>query len=210
MKNRFCILIVLLFVLSCKRDSTSSPSTFTKDAYPLTVGSWWQYQVDQTSEGGGYDTIILSAVSMINVGSYIKYTCNITLNGRFIDSGYFLQSDTSLSFTNNLPSSYFSLFPNFHLKFPVQTGQYWPGAFPGDSIRVAGVAANCAGSYGESFSPCFSTVESYILPHNFKVENMLLTPKVGLVTQSIDFNSDTAEGGIQIKQSLHLISYHVQ
>ena len=210
MKNKYyLILFILLFALSCKKGNPTI-SSFTESSYPLAIGNWWQYQVNQTNEGGGYDTTLLNTVSTAKIGPYIKYTCNITLNGRFIDSGYFLQSDTSLSFINNLPPTYFSLFPNFHLKFPIEIGQYWQGAFSGDSIRVVGLASDCEGSYGQYFSTCFSTVESYNLLHNFKVENMLLTAKVGLVHQSIDFNSDTAQGGIQINQAVNLINYHVQ
>ena len=88
-------------------------------------------------------------------------------------------------------------------------GSYWQGAFPGDSTLVVGVSDSYS-SYGHTYGPCYHTNESYNLPHNFKAESMILTPKIGVIYQSIDFNSDTAEGGAQVQQSLNLINYHVQ
>jgi hypothetical protein len=134
-------------------------------------------------------------------------------NGNITDSGYFLQSDTSMSFVAS--NSYSVSILNFHLQFPVKVGQYWQGSFPGDSILVEAVVGS-EGYYGHTYSPCYLTNESYNLPHNYKVESMVLTPKVGLVHQTITFNSDTAGktpsygGGIQIHQSVDLINYHVQ
>jgi hypothetical protein len=202
----------MVFGLSCRKISDTHPP-FTRVSYPLAVGNWWQYQINETNEGGGYDTITLKVVSMTNSGPFTKYKCYYLYPGAVTDSGYFLQSDTSLSFTNDLPSTYFSLFPNFHLKFPINTGQYWQGAFKGDSTMVVGAVNSCQvtdGSHYYTVGPCYYTNESYDLPHSFKVERMTLTAKIGLVNQSIDFNSDTAQGGLQIKQSVNLIGYHVQ
>lgn len=207
--RKYYIVIIALLVLSCCKKDDSSSSTFTKDSYPLAVGNWWQYQVNQTYEGGGYDTILLNVLSANTITPYTKYICNITLNGRVIDSGYFLQSDTSLTFVNSLPSPYFSLFPNFHLKFPVSIGQFWDGSFSGDSVLVVGVANTCSFN-SHTYGPCYYTNESYNMPHNFKRETMTLAPKVGLIKQSMDFNSDTAEGGVQVNQSITLINFNVQ
>lgn len=216
MKNKYyCILMSLLFALSCcKRDNSTSPNVFTEASYPLAVGNWWQYQL--ISQGSATDTFMLNVVSTVDTNVYIKYNCNFVYNGISTPVGYFLQSDTSLYFINVSSDRYFVAFPNFHLKFPAEAGQYWQGDFRGDSIMVVGVAEKCEGSGGAYFSPCYSLVESYNLPHNFKVNRMLLTPKIGLVSQSIDFNSDTADrspsygGGIQTQQSVYLISYHIQ
>ena len=198
----YCLLVLLATISSCKKNNSNQ--TFTESSYPLAVGNWWEYQL--TSLTFNPDTFTLRVDSMVTDGPYTKFICNYIGNGAIIPAGYFLQSDTSLSFVQ--PYGYFTSFPSFHLKFPVETGQHWSGPFPGDSTLVVGVAGKCDGSYGESFGPCFSTVESYNLPHNFKVEDMLLTPKIGLVSQNIDINSDTA--GIQIQQRVSLINYHVQ
>jgi hypothetical protein len=202
MKNKcfFIIAILLLSNYGCKK---STESIFSSSSYPLAVGNWWQYQL--TAQGNQDDTFKLSVVSVFNVGAYVQYNCNLTGSSGSGPVGYFLQSDTSMSFVN-IPNSYFVAFPSFHLKFPVAAGQYWQGAFPGDSIMVDGVA-NSEGYYGHTYGPCYLTNESYDLPHNFKVQNMVLTPKVGLVHQSITFNSDTA--GVQIQQSISLLNYSV-
>jgi hypothetical protein len=211
MKRNFCIILFLvLFIASCHKDNNTAP-TFTSASYPLAVGNWWQYQL--TQQCCYPDTFMLSVVAVINVGPYTKYQCYFLYNGSVTDSGFFLQSDTSLSFTNTFAFAYYSPIPNFHIKFPAYTGQYWQGAFPGDSIVVDGVASS-EGYYGHTYSPCYLTNESYDLPHNFKVESMTLTPKVGLVHQSINFQSDTAKvngvAGVQVKQSIQLIDYYVQ
>lgn len=204
MKRYSCVLfiIALLFTLPCcKKDN--GPDAFTESSYPLALGNWWQYQL--TSAVFNPDTFILRVDSITTVGPYTQYICNYVSNGTLTPAGYFLQSDTSMSFVQ--PYGYFTSFPSFHLKFPVQTGQYWPGAFPGDSILVDAVVAS-EGYYGHTYAPCYLTNESYDLPHNFKVESMTLTPKVGLVHQTINFQSDTA--GVQIQQSIDLINYHIQ
>jgi hypothetical protein len=216
MKNKYYyILFVILIALSCCKKNNSSPIVFTEASYPIAVGNWWQYQFTDYLFGGT-DTFMLSVDSVKSVGPYTEYICNYHGNGTSAPAGYFLRSDTSLSFIYPSINAYNSYIQNFHLKFPVETGQYWQGDFPGDSTLVVGVAGKCDGSYGESFSPCFSTVESYILPHNLKDEIMTLTPRIGVIYQSINFISDTAGrtasygGGIQVKQSIALISYHVQ
>jgi hypothetical protein len=205
MKSKYYyILVVLFFVISCcKRDNSTPPNVFTSTSYPLAIGNWWEYQL--TSLIFNPDTFIMRIDSMVTVGPYTKYVCNLTGSGGSGPIGYFLQSDTSMSFVN-VPNSYFVAFPSFHLKFPVDLGQSWPGAFPGDSTLVVGVAnGNC---YTTTYGPCYYTNETYDVPHYLKIENMILTPKIGLVMQSIDFNSDTA--GIQIQQRVNLINYHVQ
>jgi hypothetical protein len=207
-------LFVSLFAFSCcKRDNNTVPSIFTKTSYPLAVGNWWQYRVDETEMGGGYDTIMLKVISETDQGTYKNYLSVVSLKGVTRDSGYFLQSDTSLSFTNLLPNPYYSLFPNFHLKFPVVKGQYWQGAFTGDSILVKTVLDTYS-AYGHTFKPCYVTEESYNLPHNFKINDLYLTPQIGLISGSMSFNSDTAEingfAGAQVKQSIQLIDFNVQ
>ena len=214
MRNRYHLMLLslLIFLSCCKRDN-SSPKVFTKESYPIAVGNWWQYQLRYCSTTQGItDTITLSVVSMSTAGPYTNYKCYFTYNGTVTDSAYFQQSDTSLSFVNISSYAYFSAIPNFHIKFPASAGQYWNGAFPGDSTLVVGVANSCNGSNGHSFSPCFSTNEAYNVPHNFLVNSMLLTPQVGLISQSVDFKSDTAGGGFGaiICQSVKLINYSVQ
>ena len=215
MKRRCSLLLIVLVSLSCcKRNSSPPPSLFTKDSYPLAVGNWWEYQL--TSPGYSTDTFILKVSSMVNASPYMQYNCDFTGNGTSAPAGYFLLSDTSLSFINVSAQPDYTPFQNFHLKFPVSKGQYWQGRYPPkDTILVLGVE-NTYSSYGHTYSPCYSTNESYILPHNFLVKSMLLTPKIGLIYGSIDFNSDTADrtqsypGGVQINQSITLLNYHVQ
>ena len=209
MRNKYWfIVVILLFILSCKRDSSSQPQEFTKDSYPLDIGNWWKYQLSDCSGGIAADTFILRVVSIVNTSSYIEYMCNFEGNGMTISAGYFLQSDTSLSFTNTSSNPSNSPFPDFHLKFPAFKGQYWPGTYPPkDSILVLGVE-NKYSSYGHTYGPCFSLNESYILPHNFLVKSMLLTPKIGLISGSINFQSDTAS--LYVCHSLLLLDYNVQ
>jgi hypothetical protein len=201
-KYIYSIAIVLILIGSCKK---STENVFTSSSYPLAVGDWWQYQL--TSIGYATDTFMLSVISVSSLGPYTQYNCNFIGNGATTPAGYFLQSDTDMYFVNSTPYADFSAFPNFQLKFPVKAGQYWPGAFPGDSTLVEAVVGS-EGYYGHTYSPCYLTNESYNLPHNFKVQSMTLTPKVGLVHQSITFNSDTA--GVQIQQSISLLNYHVE
>jgi hypothetical protein len=204
MKKAMCFMLILFaFIASCRKISDSQPP-FTSVSYPLAVGNWWEYQL--TAAFSNPDTFTLLVDSMVADGPYTKYICNYVGNGAIIPAGYFLLSDTSMSFIQ--PYSYWTSFPSFHLKFPVETGQHWPGAYPPqDSILVSAVNDSCGG-YGHEYGPCYYLEESYNLPHNFRVSHMILTPKVGLIQQAINFNSDTA--GIQIQQSITLLNYHVQ
>ena len=148
---------------------------------------------------------------MTSAGPYTNYKCYYLYHGSVTDSGYFQQSDTSMSFTNSFSYPSSGAFPNFHLKFPVTNGQHWPGPFyPKDSVVVDGVADSC--DYGIAFGPCYTTYEAYNLPHNVMVNHMTLTPHLGMVKQSIDYTSDTAGGGfgVDICQSFLLINYHFQ
>ncbi len=198
---------------SCKKDN--GPTPFTKNSYPMAVGDWWKYQVTYCFGGYSTDTFTLSVSSMNTSGVYTNYTCDFIQNGGTLVSGFgnFIQSDTSLSFVNTSAYADFSSMPNFHLKFPIAAGQYWQGTFPGDSTLVDAVVSS-EDYYGHTYSPCYLTNESYDLPHNFKVESMVLTPKIGLVHQSINFQSDTAVvggvPGVQVCQSITLIDYSVQ
>jgi hypothetical protein len=207
-KNKYYyILFIVLFALSCKKDNTSS-NTFTSASYPLAVGNWWQYIL--TQDCCEPDTFMLSVTSATNAGSYNIYKCYYIYHGSVTDSAYFQQSDTSLSFMNP-PSPYIDLSAilNFHLKLPASKGQFWPGSFPGDSIIVNAVVATYS-AYGLTYGPCYYLAETYDLPHNSKTESMILTPKVGTIYQSVNFISDTTEGGIQIHQQLRLLNYHIQ
>jgi hypothetical protein len=210
MKNKCCFVVIVLLLLSnaCKKDTVN---VFTSSSYPLAVGNWWQYEVYSTFYGT--DTFTMRVDSIINGSPFTKYVCNYIGNGTTTPAGYFLQSDTSMSFIQ--PYGYFTSFPSFYLKFPVAAGRYWQGAFPGDSILVDAVVGS-EGFYSHTYGPCYLTNESYDLPHNYKVCNTALTPKIGLIHQSLNFNSDTADksssysGGVQINQSISLINYHVQ
>jgi hypothetical protein len=204
-RKNYYILILMLFALSCKKGNP--PSVFSKASYPLAVGDWWEYQLNAI--GNSPDTIMLSVASLVNVGPYVQYKCYFQYHGAITDSAYFQQSDTSLSFINASPFADLSSIQNFHLKFPVSAGYKWQGAFPGDTIVVTGVVPKYSG-YGLTYGPCYYLGEAYDLPHNDKTETMILTPKVGLIYQSIAFNSDTAEGGLQVQHSILLLNYHVQ
>jgi hypothetical protein len=195
----------MVFALSCRKISdTQAP--FTSVSYPLAVGNWWQYQL--TSIGSYPDTFTLSIDSTVTIGPYTKYICNYVGNGSIIPAGYFLESDTSLVFTNTSRYADFSPIPNFHLKFPAFVGQHWSGAYPPqDSILVISVVDSCGG-FGHNFGPCYYTNESYSLPHRFEVESMNFTPNIGLIHQSYNLQSDTE--GAFISQSIQLLSYHVQ
>jgi hypothetical protein len=200
-KYYYVLLILLTVISACKKDN--NPQTFTESSYPLAVGNWWQYQL--TSAIFNTDTFILRVDSILNAGPYTKYVCNYVEGNTLTPAGYFLLSDTSMYFIQ--PYGYFTAFPSFELKFPVAAGQYWQGSFPGDSIIVTSVV-NSYSTYGHTYGPCYYTKEAYDLPHNFKVSNMILTPKVGLIEGAINFSSDTA--GVQIQQSINLINYHIE
>jgi|GEM_PF-6738702 len=205
MKRASLYIIPILFLaVSCKK---AAPQMFTKDSYPMAVGNWWQYMIIDCT--GGLDTFTLNTVSVTDFASYKDFKCNFVYHNNVTGSGDFIQSDTSISFVNR-GNAYFSIFPDFHIRFPVYTGQYWAGTFKGDSIRVVGVTDPCGG-FGHIYGPCYSTVESYILPHNFLVSNKLLTPKIGMISGSTDFKSDTANGfGINTCQTVYLINYHIE
>ncbi len=211
MKRRcYCILFILFTTLSCCKRNNNAPSVFTEASYPLAVGDWWQYLATYCVYGG-VDTITLSVASMTSSGPYTNYKCYYLYHGAVMDSGYFQQSDTSLSFTNAFPYPAWGAFPNFHIKFPVAPGTHWPGPFyPNDSVIVVGVADSC--HYGISFGSCYTTYEAYNLHHNFMVNKMTLTPHLGMVNQSIDYVSDTAGGGfgVDICQAFLLLDYHLQ
>jgi hypothetical protein len=203
-KKYYYILLLLLPMLSCRKDA-GGISSFTKDSYPLAVGNWWQYQ--QSYCFGGADTIMMRVVSMTNLGSSIDYKCYVQISsGLGFDSGHFVQSESSLYYYSYGDAD-FSPIPNFHLEFPFLLGQKWPGLYSGDTIRAEGEADSCGG-FGRPYGPCYATYEAYLLPHRHMVNDMFLTPKIGLVYGEINLQSDTE--GIQVCQSVYLINYHLQ
>jgi hypothetical protein len=205
-KNIYLTVLLIVFVLSCRK-VTNQPA-FTSTSFPLAVGNWWQYQL--TNNSIGYtDTFMLSVVSISDTGSYVKYECNYIYHGSVTSSGYFLQSDTSISFTN--PGAYASLasYHNFYLRLPAFAGSHWPGTFPdpADSTVVDGVSNNCQGPQAPSVGPCYYLIEHYSSPVNFVANSMIVVPKIGAIYETIDVNSDT---GLQVQQQLTLLNYHVQ
>jgi hypothetical protein len=208
MKKTICLMLLLMvFALSCRKITNTQPA-FTSASFPLAVGNWWQYQLINNSIGYT-DTFMLSVVSISDTGSYAKYECNYIYNGVVTSSGYFLRSDTSISFTNIGAYAFLASYHNFYLRLPANAGSHWPGMFPdpADSIVVDGVVNDCQGPTPPSVGPCYILGEHYTSGTNSVGNLMTLVPKIGLIDQSIHLNGDTI--GL-VQQRITLLNYHVQ
>jgi len=169
----------------------------------MAVGDWWQYQVAYYQGGTSIDTLVLKAVSVVTIGSSANYTCQLSQNGTVIDSGHFVQSDSMLSYTG---STRYSTFGFFNLRFPFSEGQRWPGIYPGDTITDTGFVDSFK-AMGVIYTPLFTLRRVFNDPHYSMIQDIFLTPKIGLVFQTIDVQSDTAP---DIWESMQLINYHIQ
>jgi hypothetical protein len=200
-KSNFLIIIFLCSAFySCKKKAQNS-QVFTSSSYPLAVGDWWQYL---KSDGGNTsDTITLSIVSESVNGTIKDYKCNITQGGIVIDTGHFTQSDTSLAYSGN---PYYSVFGFFNLQIPFKEGQEWPGVYPNDTIKVAGVADSFE-AYHITYKPVYALRRVFNDPHYSMVQLIFLTPNIGLTNQSIEIQSDTA---VQTSEVLFLLNYKLQ
>lgn len=204
MKKKYCIIAVLFFALSCSRKTNNIPNIFTQTSYPMAVGNWWQYQVTDFG-GGSTDTIILKAISLSVNGTNKNFTCYLIQNGTIVDSGHFIQSDSGLSYSG---SRRYSTFGEFSLKFPFITGQKWPGIFPTDTfVDVGLVDSFSVSAYGPYYKPVYTLRRAFSDPHYSLIQNIFLTPNIGLIYQTIDSHSDTAP---DVWESINLLNYYVQ
>jgi hypothetical protein len=204
-KACFLIAIVLMVTFSCrKNDKGTVQNIFTQSSYPMAVGDWWQYQV--TYYPGSYcDTLILKAISVSINGTKKDYTCHLINNGLIVDSGHFIQSDSGLSYSGSMR---YSTFGEFILKFPFVTGQKWPGVFPTDTFVDVGLADSFSVSaYGPYYKPVYTLRRVFSDLHYSVIQDIFLTPNIGLVYQSIDSHSDTAP---DVWESINLLKYNVQ
>lgn len=204
-KGIWCIALLIL-CLSCNKENEKD--IFVASSYPLALGNWWKYQ--HTSIGFEPDTFILRIDSVTNDGLYKKYICNSISGNTIVPAGYFLRSDTSIAFIYPSEYYYLSEIQNFHIRFPISQDSYWMGDFSGDSTKVIGVNDSYS-SYNIATGPYYSIHESYNLPHNFKVFNMTISPKLGILSQTNNFRSDTVGGfGVNVNQSILLLGYFIQ
>jgi hypothetical protein len=170
----------------------------------MAVGDWWQYQVIDYG-GGGSDTLILKVISLSVNGTKKDFTCHLLRKNTIVDSGHYVQSDSVISYRG---STGYSLFGQFILRFPFVNGQKWSGTFPTDTFVVTGIADSFAvSSYGPWYKPVYSLHRVFSDPHYSMIQNIILTPNIGLVLQDIDLHSDTAA---DVWESINLLSYYVQ
>jgi hypothetical protein len=204
-RRNYLILIFLFTAFSCHKKEQGSPvqNIFTSDSYPMAVGDWWQYQVTSFQGGQSTDTLILSVISVVTTGSSKDYKCNLLQNGAIIDSGHFIMTDSSLSYRGTRD---YSLFGFFNLKFPFTNGQKWPGIYPGETIADVGFVDTFK-ALGVVYNPLYTLHRFFDDPHCSMVQNIFLTPKIGLVFQGIDLQTDTAP---DIWESIQLMNYELQ
>jgi hypothetical protein len=175
---------------------------FNLNQFPLTSGNWWQYQITDFF-GGSTDTLILSITSTVNSGDSVIYTCQFFQNGVLADSGHYIKSGSAISYAGN---PRYSVFGFFNLKFPLSGTQKWPGTFPYDTLREAGIVASF-NALGNIYSPLYTINRVFDDPHYKLEQNIFLTPEVGIVFQSINVQSDTAA---DLWESIQLMNYHLQ
>ncbi|MCW3128212.1 MAG: hypothetical protein JWO03_3870 [Bacteroidetes bacterium] len=202
MRKVYNLILLLFLISSCS--NKQQQEQFARDSYPLKVGNWWRYQVVNFFGSQSTDTISLNVVSLVTSGSTTDYTCHLLKNGLVIDSGHFVQSDTALYYSGSNP--YYSIFGFFNLKFPFVEGQKWAGTFPGDTIIAAGKAESFK-VLGSTYAPVYSLARRFSIPQNNLIQIIYLTPKVGVIYQSINFRSDTA---VWVQEAIHLIDYNLK
>ena len=171
----------------------------------MNVGDWWKYQVFYDVNIDNPDTLTLRIASMTSNGTSSDYTCYMYNNaGVAMDSGHFVQTSTSLTYQGR--ASY-SIFGFFTLQFPfAPLGGAWPGSFPTDTIRSEGLSSAPYTTGGVTYSTVYSITQRFFDPLYSDINVIFIAPKVGILYQSVDIQSDTAS---YIQDGWQLIDYYV-
>ncbi|MFN0216859.1 MAG: hypothetical protein ACKVT2_21595 [Saprospiraceae bacterium] len=201
MRSLLSALLVLLFVLGCKKSDDGS-ILFNQDQFPLKVGNWWRYRVNDLYTQST-DTLTITIVSETISGSTTEYRCALKQKGIEVDSGYFKTTNNSLEY-NGL-NSFYSYFGNFILQTPFNIGDKWKGIYLNDSL---GATARIASFdvLGKTYEPVYTLERSGFLPGFRITQDLFLTPNVGVIYQSLDIFESSGSGQ---KQVFQLIDYEV-
>jgi hypothetical protein len=181
----FLIIVSVLPLLGCGstvEPKPELPTTFTKEAFPVSVGNWWRYKI-YDSLTFKTDTLILRVVSGVDTNGVQSYTCNVEMHNKVVDTSTFEISKTQLSYKGNY--EYYSYFGNFILKFPFKAGESWIGRHEEDTVRAVN-RFDSISFLGKLYQPAFSLERAYGLVGNYSFrQSIVVCPSIGIIRQSI-------------------------
>tara|TARA_R110002050_G_scaffold190268_1_gene324915 strand:+ start:2163 stop:2801 length:639 start_codon:yes stop_codon:yes gene_type:complete len=200
------LLVGLLFSASCKKNTEPIKlveEKFTSDNYPVKIGNWWKYKVTDFYSGT-IDTLVVEVVSEVdNSNGSMSYRCELKQNGSIVDSSIIIVSEVEFSYKGLNP--YYSYFGDYKLTFPFNAGSFWEGAYSTDTVIVTSRIDKFTIN-GTEYSPIYNLKRSFYLGGGYSLTQFqMITPKVGIVNQSIDL----FDGANAQKQNFDLIDYHL-
>ncbi|MCW3125086.1 MAG: hypothetical protein JWO03_744 [Bacteroidetes bacterium] len=195
------LVALISFAVSCKKSQTALPTFEKSDVPPLHTGNWWRYLVTD-SINNTTDTLTLTIAS--SAGTAITQTakCYITRSGNVVDSGYFLLTDTALTYQGYNVSQ--SLLGSYKLKLPFTTGGSWSFYFAGDDYHVKSYLVS-AHILGNTYT-VFDLSRHTIIPDNSTDQHLEIAGGIGLVFEGYTF---TGIAGVTQHFGAQLIDYQL-
>ncbi len=204
MKKLIGIILLISMFSSCSKDNTTADNSFNKENYPIKVGNWWKYRMDDVYYGT--DTLTLKVLSSYNKSDTIFYLCDIfNSKGILIDTGKYTLTNNYIEYRGrNSSNSYLN---NFNFKFPFKPKDFWFGPYRyADTIKVIGYADSAKFFY-RTYRPIYTAKRIYEEIGSYLIQDFILSPNVGLVNMSYVLGF---AGGIDKQRSFALLEYNVK
>ena len=196
-KNARAFTLIALLAAGCRTENIQS--TFVRQGFPISVGSWWQYQV--VNDLTGYtDTMTTSVVAAYGLNCGASYIwVNTFASGISPDTLTVTDRDTAVSFDfYGYHTSYLS---NLYIRFPITLGHNW--AEP--DVTISNVMP--LGSYaiaGVTYPTVSLLTDMRFIPDNSKTDSLYISPDIGIVKRR-----RINQGWIYTSTTLYLLAYHI-
>lgn len=224
MKNILFLLFFVILFISCNTKNDNivivppiTSYTFDKSSFPLKVGNWWRYRVQNLyspyDKLSSFDTLTFKIVSEEIFLEKKIYKC-ITIGSKFgdIDTTNIELNDSLLSHKSKRRDCY-ALIPEFVIKIPLSAYDKWSmntANWKGNhTIRDT----NYLVSYNKNFKMLNNFYDIFYLKRialdtaSFnEVQDLQISNKIGLVSQNVRIR------GVYIDdwRTFSLIDYHLE
>jgi hypothetical protein len=196
-KNAIAFITIALLAAGCRRETIQT--TFVRQGFPISVGSWWQYQVvdDPTGHTDTMTTTVVAAYGLNGGASYIWV--NNYASGISPDTLTVTDRDTALSFDfYGYHTSYLS---NLYIRFPITLGRNW--AEP--DVTISNITS--LGDYataGVTYPTVSLLTDMRFIPDNSKTDSLYISPDIGIVKRR-----RINQGWIYTSSTINLLAYHI-
>ncbi|MBL7800137.1 MAG: hypothetical protein JNL95_05370 [Chitinophagales bacterium] len=196
---------MLMLITACIKNEYQSP-LFTKSDFPLTKGSYWNYEYQVFNANKITDTFQLRIVDVKQINTDTTEIFLALYNDSYRNDsaiGYLTNSGYTFKSTN----TQYSYMGDYHINFPFKTGDSWESSSDTDIVKVRSYSEKYLdGNY--TYNKVFSILGYFEHGLNINANEIIISKGIGVVYKAIhqengDYNNDR-------KQSYKLINYHIQ